>query len=188
MSSRYVTPSIMAWAALFVLYLPDLIALMKKHDWARYLGMGSAALTLTWMIIVQLQVFQVPVSQKHNRMMAALALEMDVGDNITIKNVYPNMRAALSIASKATEHDISVFGLPLFIGLRDQMGHPIEKDATQTCIGAIDRYELMVEDPEFLRVHGWMFDAPAEQTPSKITFVGPNNQVPWPRSDRCHTA
>lgn len=154
LSSRYMTPASMAWAALFVLMIPVLQSLRR---WA--LGCGIL-IALISMLPLQLHALASKADTNFARDVGALAIEMGVKDGESIAAVYPSADALFSFIGPAVERDLSVFGSPRFLGIRERLGQLRDKvDPTAgACIGHLDVVSGIQTDARFLRIQGWIFN------------------------------
>ena len=167
LSSRYMTPALMAWAALMVLCGPLILASAR---WA----VGSVLLALlVAMLPQQLTALESKRDVMFERNVAALAIELGVKDQAQIGNVFPNADWALSLAKVPVESNLSIFGLPPLADLRERIGqqsgrknHPVRE-----CLGHLDEIQEVPEDPRFVRIRGWIFDPSTQQQPETLSIV-----------------
>ena len=172
LSSRYMTPALMAWAALMVLSGPLILASAR---WA----VGSVLLALMFaMLPQQLKALESRQDVMFEWNVAALAIELGVKDQAQIGNVFPNADWALSRAKVPVERNLSIFGLPPLADLRESIGlqsgkknHPVRE-----CLGHLDETQEVPEDPRFVRIRGWMFD-PLVQQPEILSIVDSDGKV-----------
>lgn len=162
LSSRYMTPSLMAWAALFVLLAPAVDRL--RGDARTTLAAGLAV--LLWpMMTLQLEALKPRDDVLLERRLAALALELGVRDARQVATVFPNVDHALALAEAPRARNLSIFGLPPYRDARDRLHtrlvNPMEPDVK--CAGFLDVAEQVdtsdgkPADPAYLRVRGWFF-------------------------------
>ena len=107
------------------------------------------------------------------RNVAALALELGAKDQLQISSVFPSAEAALSMAQVPVERNLSVFGLPPFVDLRERIGSRLESGAipARECRGHVDEIQLVPEDQRYLRVRGWQLDSESHTEPGPLSIV-----------------
>ncbi len=169
LASRYMTPSLMAWASLLILYLPQINSLRltaQNKLWVWF------AVLLLLMLPKQLESLG---SKKHrifDRQLAALAVEMGVKDEVQIKHVFPSVPWIMSIAEKPIVENWSIFGL---VPIKDQ--HELLRtnlkvgNAAETCKGAIDEVSIIEGDSQYLKLRGWIFDPDQNKVPAYALLV-----------------
>lgn len=148
-SSRYTTPTMMAWAALAILYWPTLIALRGK---ARALAAALLAVLLWLMISVQMQGTR-RTEVAHLRMTGALALLLEVHDARRTGMLIWDEVFGMRLARLGAEQRIGLYGRPPLAGEGEALGRQ-EKVPPATCHGTIDSVEPVPEDPRFMLVNG----------------------------------
>lgn len=165
-SFRYTTPALMAWAALFLLYLPMLSNYIKRYRVVMIPGLVLVCVFLIWRQIPALY----PQHQKiFDRQVAALALELGVDDAQQINHVYVMNAGLLNIANQATANDLTVFGHYPLQGLREKWTDRFTPPAdSPTCQGALDSVSTIEGEPDALRISGWVFNPVEESVPSRV--------------------
>ena len=173
LSSRYMTPALMAWAALLVLSAPFVLARARK--------VGSALLLIFLVLMLphQLKALRSKHDLLFERNVAALAIELGVKDQVQIGSVYPSAEAALSMAQVPIERNLSVFGLPPFVDLRERIGSRSESGAVPAneCRGHLDEIQLVPEDQHFLRVRGWLSDSAGHISSEPLSIVDDTGKI-----------
>lgn len=167
LSSRYMTPALMAWAALIVLSAPLILAGAR---WA----VGSVLLALlVAMLPQQLTALESKRDVLFERNVAALAIELGVKDQTQIGHVFPNADWALSLAKVPVERNLSIFGLPPLADLREGIGQQSgrKSDPVRECLGHLDEIQEVPEDRRFVRIRGWIFDPSTQQQPETLSIV-----------------
>ena len=81
LSSRYTTPALMAWAALFVILVPRVIRFVEPHRWKLWIPLLGLIFA---MLPLQLKALQPQTAVLFEREVAALALEMRIKDQAQI--------------------------------------------------------------------------------------------------------
>lgn len=173
-SSRYMTPALMAWATVLILYIPLLNNWARKRAimvWFPFLFM------LCCMFPFQLKALNKPKWKLFEDKVAALALELGIPDQRQILHIYPNAKHVLEIAKKAAEENISIFDLYPIKDARYRLGKSknIKKyDVTEkkNNLGHIDEiYYISSGKKEFIRFKGWCFNKADFKLPELIEVV-----------------
>lgn len=172
-ASRYATPSLMAWAALFVLILFQFPAqsLIRRRAWLFFL------LLLLFMLPRQGLAVDVTHKQQANfeRWIAALALEMRVRDEAQIRQVYPDANRVRAVTEAPVDNDLVVFGLHPLKNLGKTLGMTLASVPSRPCTGAVDVVQPVPGDARFVRVAGWFYDPQRKAPPHGLRFVNANN-------------
>jgi hypothetical protein len=176
LSSRYMTPALMAWAALFLLFYinSDLL-----KSWSRdKLWVVMASLILL-MLPQQLKALKSQSQILFEREIAALALELGVKDQGQISNIFPSAEWALDIVKVPIQENYSIFGQAPLADLREKMGQTFDEknDLQQECKGHLDAVEQIESTPNFLRISGWLWSDGEKSDAEFITFVNSDNQI-----------
>jgi len=172
LSSRYMTPALMAWAALLVIFAPRVSHRIDPHRWMISVPLFILVLGLFPIQLEALTPQNGPVFQKS---VAALALEMGINDQDQIGVVFPNAETALAISETAAAKNISVFNLPLYRDVRERIGG-ILVAPNRICKGHIDKIDS-IEDRNYLRVTGWFFDQDRKLASKSVWIVGSDGAV-----------
>lgn len=169
LSSRYMTPSLMAWAALLILYLPHLNALrmsVQNKLWVAF------AILLLLMLPKQLEPLVLKKDGNFDRQLAALAIELSVKDEPQIKHVFHSVSFVLDMTKMPIAENWSIFGMP---PIKDQ--HEILRtkldvvNAADTCRGAIDEISKIDGESQYLKLRGWIFDPVQNKVPPYAFLV-----------------
>lgn len=174
-SSRYATPALMAWAALFVLYSPRFLWVFNKHGGEVRTASLGAILLAGGVLISQRQALRPDTGVLIRRSLAGLALELQVRDDAHLLFVHPDPTRVMERAVWATTTDVSMFGREPFRDLKEEMGAPANVTSDSACQGALDSV-WTVSDPntdqeEFVRIKGWVFDSEKETVPKFLRIV-----------------
>lgn len=169
LSSRYMTPSLMAWAAIFVVIGRYLSVFFEKFKWL--LWMPMLLLTLA-MLPTQLKALDEDSQSLFERKIAGLAVAMGVNDRPQISRVFPDAGTAISIGRAASERGLSFFSSIEFRNLAAAIGKPLQgfSAALNQCQGYIDHVNPVVGDKNYLRISGWMFNE-AQKSPTNTVLV-----------------
>lgn len=172
-SSRYTTPAIMAWAALFILIYPSFSNFANRY---KATALAVACILISSMLPRQMKALESPDDMKFNQEIAALALGLRIEDQLQIGTIFPSATWALSISALPAQQQLSVFGLPHMKNLYNQLGAIIRHQKNHACIGTIDE-SASFEAPGYVRVRGWIFDPTNLYSPKKLTFVDSSNNI-----------
>ena len=175
LSSRYMTPALMAWAALFILMCNGIT---KVEHWSRGNAWGVALGITAMMLPLQLTALKPQRAKLFERQVAALALELRVPDAPQIGHVFPSTPWALELSEKPVARNLSVFGHPLLANVGEQIGEPLLDASTSDgeCYGHLDQL-AEVPGSEFLRVSGWIFDFGRASVPEFAWIVTGNGNA-----------
>ena len=176
LSSRYMTPALMAWAALFLLYLSKLDS---AKDFIRNNVWVVCTVMLVFMLPRQLTALENKKMVLYERKIAALAIELEVRDPTQIGSIFPFTDWVLAVAKIPVERNLSIFGLPPFVDLRERLGQPsLRRDyPKEECLGYVDEIKVVPEDPRFLSVRGWIFDPSVRPESVLLSMVNNNGNV-----------
>ncbi|KQR41410.1 hypothetical protein [Acidovorax sp. Leaf160] len=148
-SSRYTTPTMMAWTALAILHWPAISAL---RDRARVVSVVLLVVLLALLMKTQTRATR-STDVPHLRMTAALALLLDVHDARRTGMLVWDESYAARLARIAAEHGIGVFSHAPLAGAQQVLGQrePVPPPA---CRATIDSVQTIPQDPRFLLVTG----------------------------------
>ncbi len=168
LSSRYVTPALMAWAALWIVGLSRLSTLQLEHHRVKW----SFVLLLVLLLPRQAQALHTTTKLRTNfeQWIGVLALEMRVRDALQVGKIFPNLSAALAYSEVPVAQNLSVFGLPPLKDLGQTPGSQRTDPADPTCLGRIEVAEFVESDARFLRVSGW-FHGPQVHEPHRAIRI-----------------
>lgn len=166
LSSRYMTPALVAWAALFVLLLPRIARRFPARHWLIWVPLS---LLILGMLPLQLKAFRSNAAEVFEREVAALAVEMGVKDKPQINHVFPTVGAALAIGAKASAKDYSVFGQPSLKNVHERIGQTFTLQ--HLCQGGVDQVDKIEGDSQYMSIKGWLFDPAAKRSPTELWIV-----------------
>lgn len=173
-ASRYTTPTLMAWAALLILYSPSVLAALRTKSAMVLLPLAGLALP---MAVFQLGAMQPDYAKVFQQKMAALALDLQVKDEKQIKTIFPDPRRALVIAKEASARNLSIFGDYPFRDIREQLGLTVQQQPLPVCQGHLDAAEEIDGEGRLIHVYGWMFNVAGKNYPDVIRFLGSQGKV-----------
>jgi len=170
LSSRYLTPQLMAWAVALLLsvYLWPRVAASR---WA----LGGYALIPLLLLPAQLEGIRVPPDYLIQRRLPALAVQLGVHDLEALKPMTYTGEYTFVLAARAKRERLTVFGEPdMQWALRHWSGG--EETATETslvpCTGAVEAVEPIAGERHVMRVRGWLYDPQRQQGPSLVLLSG----------------
>ena len=170
-ASRYTTPALMVWAALFCIMSPLLLAPFKKAGSER-LAWLSIVCAASLMLLKYQLVALTPVDQVlHQRNVAVLAAELGIKDPLYMNTVFPSADFVVSLGAKASETDLAIFGLQPYRDLRESIGQPVTDVPSSTCLGHLDHVENLVDSSTYVRIHGWQFDPETNKVDPYLKIV-----------------
>lgn len=168
LASRYLTPSLMAWAALFVLVAAKLAASFEKLNWQLWLPLP---LLVFAMMPMQIKALDSGVQTAFERNIAGLAVAMGINDQSQISKVYPSAEHALSIGKIAAEKGLSYFSRLEFKNIK--LGKPVDgfSGAHNACQGYIDYIEPIEGEKNYFRLSGRIFDQSRRSSPGTVWLI-----------------
>ncbi len=172
LSSRYTTPTLMAWAALAILHAPRLAALRGAGRTVMHVLL---VLLLALMLVVQTRELA-RNDHAHMRMTAALALQMGVHDTPRIGMLIWNEDIGALFARKATAVGAGIFGRPALAAAPQALGARAEA-LPPRCHAFVDQVEHLPGEPRFVRVQGGLLPEPERKPFEAVRLVGADGTV-----------
>lgn len=151
-TSRYMTPALMAWAALLLLYIPCLFKVASESrawKWAVPFG-----ILLILMFARQVKALESHAPELFERKVAVLALALQVNDQEQIHKIYPRPEHALQIARRAINEKQAIFGEPYIKSALELIGSAYAPSTSLKCAGEVEKIEPLSADNKFARVTG----------------------------------
>lgn len=173
-SSRYMTPMLMAWLSLLILYAPLLAPKILAHPILMSLLLSLPALFL---LQDQKQALLPSYDMYFERKISALALELGVEDKQQIALVTPNVDKTLEISAIASDRQISIFADPLFKNVKHYIGSQESVIPLTQCQGAIEEIVKGRGDDKYLQIRGWILDPHSQHPPISIDIVDNRNMI-----------
>ncbi len=168
-SSRYTTPSLIAWACMFSIYLGLIIDYkMSKVKYFNYF----IILLLCIISLYQLKVFRSTQTNLFEKSVAAFSLELRINDQKRISKIHYNSSEALIQSQPAVENNISVFDLFPYKDVSKKIGTKIV-DITKIngkCLGNLDKTSSIDSDNRYLFLEGWLFNK-IEKTSPELFYI-----------------
>lgn len=173
-SSRYMTPTLMAWAALFLLYMPFLLNALKKY---RKKTTFVLAAVLVLMLPVQVRALKNRDQEIFEKYVAVLALELGVRDQAQIGKVFPFIDWGLSLAKQPSALNLSVFGMSPIKDAKELIGTQRNFSVTTTCVGNLDEIAAIESENRYALVRGWIFNRKQRSTPKAVYLVNEQDKI-----------
>jgi len=174
-SSRYQTPTLMAWTALLILSAPWLMRAFAR----RPLSLAAAALLVPLALLPQQR-----SALKHDRdgaferWMAILAIEMGVNDPRQIGFIYPASASVLVLSEPLKADDMAAFGDPILDPIELGVGRSLPADASVSqCRGTIDSTAMLPDAPGFLRIEGRVISAGVRRARTLVQVLDDERHV-----------
>lgn len=172
-TSRYLTPALMAWAALIILYAELLVL---KFNQRNILLVALFANIVLLLLGEQLGVFA--QNKVFERRLAALALSLQIDDPHVIQAVYPDSIRPLLLSEKIAPKHLFVFGQVPFSLINPQLiDKTLLKTSDPACEGQIDTITSFDKSSRFVRIEGWLKSLPKHNTPEFIRLFNQNQKI-----------
>ncbi|RYF08673.1 MAG: hypothetical protein EOO31_01660 [Comamonadaceae bacterium] len=172
LSSRYTTPTMMAWAAIGILYWPQLVALRGK---VRAVAVGLLVVLLILGMAVQMRGTRRADQQQHLRMTGALALVLNVHDARRVGMLIWDEGYGRKLASSAQQHGIGALAKPPLEGAAQLLGQRQDIPPT-ACKASVENVEAIAQESRFLLVTGTLL-AEGKQAPRSVRVLGADGTV-----------
>jgi hypothetical protein len=174
LSSRYMTPALMAWAALFILFSSNVLKCEKCST-------IISALVLILLLPYQLKALQFNHDENFQRKVAALALEMRVKDQDQVTQIYPSLENALAITELPVKNNFSIFGTQLLKNVNEKLNSKIVLknigDIHTKCIGHIDEVTSIKNESNYNKIKGWVFNSITKNVPPSLWVLNGKNEI-----------
>lgn len=165
--SRYKTPALMAWAAVWILCAHASLGSSMTISRLR-IAYGVLALAL---LAAQASVFRLPPDTAFDKKVVALALALGAQDDSRLVTLYPDPKALRIAARRVRKDRLSIFGDPTLAEAESDLGRSwADLAGMPPCRGKIDAIEPLPADARFVRIRGWILD-PAHDTPPRDLVV-----------------
>ncbi|MEL7109268.1 MAG: hypothetical protein AAGL99_08370 [Pseudomonadota bacterium] len=176
-SSRYTTPVLMAWAAIFCLASPTLLRAFSQGRREQY-GLLIAAISGLSLLLVSQSFALIPKHDlNHQKAVAVLALELGVGDADMVSLIHPNTERALRIAKSASQDDHGLFGRAEYAGLREIIGRSLDPPSDRSCSGRLEHLQTVEGEAEYIRLIGWQHATRATTKISRLLILDSSGRV-----------
>jgi len=171
-SHRYTTPAIMAWCALIIL----LCGLLKKPVTNKVFS-GLTLVALLLLLPFQMSALSDNTSEKFNRMVAALALNMHVNDVSQLKYLYPSPDYIVGVSQWAIDHKVSIFNEKPIINTGHLIEQTYQKSAAMVCKNKADNISATGVDAEYVRVSGSTTADSSSSKEKRLIFTDESNKI-----------
>ncbi len=170
LSSRYATPVIFAWIALYLIALH-----LFCHKLTNAKGLYSALFIFSIaLLIVQVEAFGKETRTHFERNVAAMALQLNAKDTDYLSKLFPSDEHLLHIAARAKQHNLSIFNAQ-----RSAWQHHLGDEYCPTpkpgLTAHLDR-TISLPDGAYKRLEGWVVDTEQQTPPTKLLILEHNTQ------------
>ena len=169
--SRYMTPAILGWCCLLVIFTTIYYKNIKKSLFP-YMVFISLPLAL---LPIQVKALA-PPEHLHVHKVAAVAAALGVHDKKIIDRVYFNMDRLFKIIEPARDKKISIFN-EKYIKDMYYFGDKFSLKSSGKCNLYLDKVEEITDSSGYSRVQGWAFDKNIRKVPDYIVFVDSTSHV-----------
>lgn len=175
LSSRYMTPVILGWCALLILFGYE-IQLTQKKIYS-YLLYSVAVIFSLLLLIPQIKALGGEATvTKFDRNIAALALILNIKDDNAVSKIFPNQHIYAAAAS-AKEQGLSIFINPHYTQLAQYLNTNINSYATRPCIGQIASFKKIKTVDHVTKVSGWAMYADNMKVPKQVLLVNSTGNI-----------
>jgi len=170
LSTRYLTPQLMAWAA---------VLLLAWQQWPRVLtsrwALSGYALVPLLLLPAQQGGISVPKDYLIQLRLPTLAVQLGVRDVDTdaFKRMTYTGERTFALAEQAKREHLAVFGEPdMQLALRHWSGEVLAPIPQARCTGAVQAIESIPGVTDAVRVRGWLYDPARHRAPSLVLLTG----------------
>jgi hypothetical protein len=171
-AGRYETPVLLLYSTLMLLFV------YLYRDRSSTYGVVVALSVCVPILLFSSQMFAFDAAgpaRAHQRMKAALALDMSVKDDAEIGKLYL-VDQARKRTSEAIQYNLSVFATPLMRSAREAIGKTTASLGLRPCQSSVDAVAPIATDNRYVSVQGWAFDNDAHTVPP-LVFFATNGEV-----------
>ena len=171
LASRYTTMSLMGWSCAAI----AAIELSKKRH--------SVFILLTPILISvlllpqQTKALSINDNQLFDRKIAAVALELNISDEVQLANVYPSAERVLEVSKVLINNHQSIFGDSEILQARKLVGTNLDLAGVGSCVGHVDIDSVVKSAAPERQITGWIFNSKMRQIPKVVLAVDSTNQV-----------
>ncbi len=173
-SSRYMTPALMAWAALLILYAPSLAAGLTRN---RNRVLWPLLILFALMVPRQLTALRPDIEAQFQRKVAALALELRIQDEAQVNTIYPSLETALALTKTPVSSNLSIFGMDPIKDVSQLIGTTETVNAPVQCKGHVDRISTIPGENRYVSIEGWVYDTSSQSSPESLHIINKQDQV-----------
>ena len=174
LAGRYMTPALLSWCVLIILYAHYFYKQLFSSLWK------ISILGLIPLLFLPYQLFRVfsdPGNYLFERKVASLALELGVRDEQKIQLVYPFADRVISIANKAKEQNLSIFGDKQIQDANQLINKLVQDDSQRTCLGNLDEATIIKTDSNYALIRGWIFEKTKQKAPEFLMVLNQQSIV-----------
>ena len=180
-TSRYMTNVLVLWGVLLLLLLYQCSMINRWKTGLFVVVLAIPTALLPW----QLTALKKDGNFLTDRLVAALALELRVRDEILIKKIfpwndrgqdYPWLNWAMSIVKIPTERNLAIFGNPIIRDAEKSLG-TINQHHGIECVGGAETITTISGEPRFSRLSLWLMDPYTGRSPSAFYVMNGDRSV-----------
>ena len=174
LSSRYLTPCLMAWCSVLLLYI-DLLKAIKPKKIRNKTWVPFASL-LALLTPQQISALNIPTTEVFEKNVSALALELGIIDKKQINHIYPDHPVAIDLTRSSIENNTSIFGLSPLKDARSLINSTLA-DITNSnlCNGGIIETQDIEEDRNYKRILGIVTIPLGSPKPKTLQIIDDNH-------------
>ena len=116
-------------------------------------------------------------NQLFDRKIAALALELNISDEVQLANVYPSAERVLEVSKVLINNHQSIFGDSEILQARKLVGTNLDLAGVGSCVGHVDIASVVKSAAPERQITGWIFNSKMRQIPKVVLAVDSTNQV-----------
>jgi len=176
-SSRYTTPVLMAWAALFCLYSPAFLRVYTASSRNTYTTLGLAVFGLCLLFVSQTRALLPVHDLHHEKAVAVLAAELGIPDQSTVSVVHPKAAYLVYLAQQTSDEDIGIFSQRPHRNLFEMMGTRREIEVSKSCAGGILETYRVEGRSDVQRLIGWQHSTRFNPQDRRILFLDQNSTI-----------
>jgi hypothetical protein len=171
LESRYMTPSLMAWSSLLIVYIYFLKSTVKLSRFFKILIVFVPLLFLSQ----QIKAFIYHSDAKN--MVASLSLELGIHDEEFTRHIFPNYDWLHRLAKEPKEKNLSIFRNKYIKDIALKMDNNITQIPSKDFSGAMDEIQTISNEKNFFRVRGWIYDNELSLVPENGFIINETGKI-----------
>ncbi len=171
LSSRYMTPSLMVWVALLIVFVYYI------NFKSTYVKLINILFILIPLLFLKQQTHAFNINHHPDRLLATLALELSIHDEEYTDRIFPNYEILFKIATESKKNNISIFGEDRIRDISKKIGTYISKIPSSNFIGFLDHIQQIIDQKKFYRVNGWIYDKEASYIPESAFIINDSKKI-----------
>lgn len=171
LSSRYMTPTLMGWSALLILFV------YFNHEKPKIFKYIKVLFFMIPLLFLYQQSKALKYHSNAKQKLSALALELSVNDEIFTNNIYPNYEVLKSNAKKPIIENLSIFGNDLICDVSLKINQNYINNSKHGLIGSLNEIQDVGKENKYYRIKGWLFDPDSKKIPEKAFVVDETNKI-----------